>query len=479
MKRKLIYILFGLTAITSSVSLTSCESQLGALPENAKVDGNTVLDAPTARIALNGVYFRFANVSQDNGITQWTNNERLPAQLTGYMMYGYGTGAGAPEDNQMLSSSDIYWSYSYGIINAANSLIGGMDKLPQGRIPTAEREAIEAEARFLRAYGNFKLLTFYGQWFDYSSPYGVLLRYEAVTIGNIPKARSSVAESYTSILQDLDYAILHCPAQHEKYYATLWAARALKARVLMCRGQAGDYAEVIKLTDAIINDSPYRLEPLAKDIFRTKGASSTEVMLSIAPQPNQPAYAYSRSRQFYPGASSLYCATQGLRDLLTADPRQDWMVGSFRKNYANYFFTKYIAEGTVPTVISETYYAIRLTEVHLLKAEALLRNNGSITEAKAILKEIGSHNGLSDFSKLDALTSREDILKYNYQETSKSLVAEDGQEWLCLLRLPLATVTSIRPKLTNIQQYILPVPKSEFADNSKFGEQNPGYNIDL
>ena len=479
MKRKLIYIFLGLACAASSVSIISCESQLGALPENAKVDGNTVLDAATARIALNGVYFRFANVSTSKNITEWTKNERLPAQLAGYMMYGYGTGAGAPEDNQMVSSADTYWLYSYGIINAANSLIGGMDKLPQGRIPAAEREPIEGEARFLRAYGHFKLLTFYAQWFDYASPYGVLLRDQAVTISNTPKARSSVTESYTSILQDLDYAIAHCPAQHEKHYATNWAARALKARVLLCRGQAGDYSEVIKLADAIINEGPYKLEPRAEDIFRNKGASSSEVILSIAPQPNQPAYAYSRSRQFYPGASSLYCATSALRDLLADDPRQDWMIGSFRKNYANYFFTKYIAEETVPTVVSETFYAIRLTEIYLMKAEALLRSNGATAQAKAILKEIGTRNGVSDFSRLDALSSREDLLRYNYEETAKSLVSEDGQEWLCLLRLPLATISSIRPKLINKEQYILPVPTSEFVDNPKFGAQNPGYNIDL
>lgn len=461
------------------MTMTSCESQLGALPENAKVDGNTVLDAATARIALNGVYFRFANVSTIRNITEWSNNERLPAQLAGYMMYGYGTGVGSPEDNQMTTSADTYWLYSYGIVNAANSLIGGMDKLPQGRIAAAEREPIEAEARFLRAYGHFKLLSFYGQWFDLSSPYGVLLRDQPATISNIPKARSTVAESYSSILADLDYAIAHCPAQNEKYYATSWAARALKARVLMCRGQAEDYAEVIKLADAIINEGPYQLEPLAKDIFRSKGASSTEVLLSITPQPNQPAYAYNRSRQFYPGASALYCATEALRNLLADDPRQQWMVGSFRQNYANYFFTKYIAEGSVPTAVSETFYAIRLTEVHLLKAEALLRSGGSVAQAKAILKDIGTHNGVTNFTKLDALTSRQDLLRYHYEETSKSLVSEDAQEWLCLLRLPLATISSIRPKLISKEQYILPVPRSEFVDNPQFGAQNPGYNIDL
>ncbi|HIX53600.1 MAG TPA: RagB/SusD family nutrient uptake outer membrane protein [Candidatus Sphingobacterium stercoripullorum] len=456
-----------------------CESQLGALPENAKVDGNTVLDEATAKIALNGVYYRFANVSASNNITQWTINERLPAQLSGYMVYGYGVGAGAPEDNQMLSSSSTYWQYSYGIINAANSLIGAMNGLPEGRIPQKVHETIEAETRFLRAYGNYKLLSYYSQWFDYDSQFGVLLRDEAVTTGNIAKSRSTVKESYEAILNDLDFAIEHAPKENSKYYATSAAAKVLKARVLISRGQLGDYQEVISLSDEVIAQGEYRLEPLAKDIFRILGEESDEVILSITPQPNQPDYAYSRTRQFYPGASSLYCATEGLNNLLEGDPRQDWMVGSFRPDYANFFFTKYIAEGNNPSVVSETFFAMRLTEVYLLKAEAILRNKGSIDEAKAILKKIGEHNGLQDFSKLESLDDYQELLLYNYHEVSKCLVAEDGQEWLTLLRLPLSTVSQLRPKLTEINQYILPIPNGEFADNPEFGEQNPGYNIDL
>lgn len=479
MNRKITCIIFALAYAVSSLTFTSCESELGALPENAKVDGNTVLDAATARIALNGVYYRFANVSAGDNITQWRNNERLPAQLSGYMTYGYGTGAGAPEDNQMLSSAGQYWMYGYGIINASNSLIHAMDQLPSGRIPQSERELIEGEARFLRAYANFKLLSFYGQWFDHSSKYGVLLRTEPVTISNIAKARSSVAESYQAIVADLDYAIAHSPDKNAKFYATKAAAKSLKARVLMCRAQAGDYAEVIKLADEVINQGDYSLEPLAKDLFRTKGATSPEVILSVVPQPNQAAFYYIRSRQYWPGASSLYCATEGLRNLLAADPRQAWMIGSFRTAYANYFFTKYIAEGSTPTETAETAYAIRLTELYLLKAEAILRNNGAVSDAKTILKNIGTHNGLTDFTILDGLTARADVLRYTYQEVSKCLVAEDGQEWLALLRLPLETVTSLRPKLIGKEQYILPVPKNEFAENPAFGEQNPGYTIDL
>ena len=480
MKTTLKNIIFVLSCAVSTVGFSSCEGELGALPENAKVDGNTILDAPTAKIALNGVYFRFAGVDPGTNITQaWMANERFPSTMAGHMQYGYGYGTGSPELNQLAGYGDTYWIYAYRIVNAANSLIAGMDALPEGRLSTADREVLEGEARFLRAYGHFKLLAFYGQWFDHSSKFGVMLRQEPVTTQNMDKARSSVAESYDAVLTDLDYAIAHCPTENAKHYATTWAAKALKARVLMCRAQTGDYAEVIRLSDDIINNGPYQLEPLAKEIFRTKGANSAEVILCTAPQPNQPVYPYNRSRQFYPGASSLYCATPKFKEILQDDPREAWMIGAYRPNYTNYFFLKYIAEGSAPTEVSETHYAIRLTELHLLKAEAILRSNGDIESAKAILRTIGEHNGLTDFTALNALVSREDVLLYNYFETSKSLVSEDGQDWFCLLRLPLSTITVIRPSLTNIVQYILPIPNSEFQNNSLFGDQNPGYGIEI
>jgi len=46
---------------------------------------------------------------------------------------------------------------------------------------------------------------------------------------------------------------------------------------------------------------------------------------------------------------------------------------------------------------------------------------------------------------------------------------------MALLRLPFATVQQLRPTITNKIQYILPIPKAEFLQNPKTGEQNPGY----
>ena len=39
----------------------ACEDQLNALPGQSKVEGNVILDQKTAEVALNGVYYRFAD----------------------------------------------------------------------------------------------------------------------------------------------------------------------------------------------------------------------------------------------------------------------------------------------------------------------------------------------------------------------------------------------------------------------------------
>ena len=45
----------------------ACEDQLNALPGQSKVEGNVILDQKTAEVALNGVYYRFADGGDDRG----------------------------------------------------------------------------------------------------------------------------------------------------------------------------------------------------------------------------------------------------------------------------------------------------------------------------------------------------------------------------------------------------------------------------
>ncbi|WP_207531793.1 RagB/SusD family nutrient uptake outer membrane protein [Desertivirga arenae] len=467
-----------LLLLTGSIG---CESELSAPPKNAKVEGNTILDQATSQIALNGAYYNFANATATRA--NWQQHQLLPATLAGYL--GYGLGTGKLEENRNETAASYYWDESYKAINAANGVISGVELLPDNKFTGSKKKEILAEAKFIRAYSHFKLLSFYGEWFNQNSTKGVLLRDKLSTLENVQKKRSTVKESYDFILSDLDEAISNAPDINPNHYATKWAAMALKMRVLINRGSASDYETVIALADQIIDSGKYQLETNYQDIFRKNGLASKEVILGIKPQASQASDNYSKSRQYWPGASALYVAKKALKDLYFGDPRGSWIIGS-PNPYSTYspntnYFTKYQQEGLSASVLSETDYAIRLSEVYLLKAEAIVRSGGSLTSARSLLHLVQSKSGIMattnniPYLAAEAADTADKLLMELYKETAKNLVAEDGSEWMALLRLPFNLLRQLRPTITSQNQFILPVPVTEFINNPAFGEQNSGY----
>lgn len=465
--------------VVSVSILASCNKQLNEPPADALTNLTAVSDQQSAQVVLNGAYYRFANVNTNN-ITDWTYHELSGGMLTG--MLGYGGGAAADETNNNVSSSYVppLWTDAYSLINAANGLISGVNKLPATTFTGSRKNQMLAEAQFLRAYADFKILMFFSEWNNLSSKNGVLLRTQLSTIDNGQQTRSTVADSYNAIINDLDFAIKNGPTSNPNYYMNRWSAMVLKMRVLMCRAQTGDYAQVMSLADSVIQKSPYTLEPNLKDIFYTKGLSSNEVILGIKPQANQENSYYILSRAYYPGASNIFCCRKAFKDLLANDPRGSWMVGDtlqFNPTPNTNFFTKFIPNGTSPTQASETCYAIRLTEVYLLKAEAILRSGGSTADAKTLIKTIMSKAGVTDFSAVNNANDANSLLLQNYYEVLRNLTGEDGIEWMTLLRFPLGTIIQLRPTITANTQLYFPVPLSELNYNKLFGAQNTGYGL--
>lgn len=467
------------------VCFYACKKDLSAPPQNAKVDGNTILDQATAQIALNGVYYNFANATTIK--TSWQMHEIIPASFAGYIQNGLGP---SPMDlNQTYTyttPTQGYWLECYKTLNAANGLIKGVTALDDNKFTNNRKKSIIAEAHFLRAYAHFKLLNFYGEWYKPDSKLGILLRDETSSLSNISKARSSVKDSYDFIINDLDDAIANAPATNVNYYVTKWAAMALKMRVLICRAAAGDYTLIINLANTIIQNSPYTLEAKQEDIFHSKGLSSSEIILGIKPQSLQATAPYSKSLQYYPIASSLYVASLSLKNIYANDPRLNWMIGTATPNTAKYapnttYFMKYILQGGIPTTVSESDYPLRLTEVYLLAAESIVRSGGDMAAAKTLVHTIQSKAAITatvnntNYLAVESANTTDLMLFEIYKETVRSMVAEDGSEWNALLRLPLTTVMQIKPTITSQNQYILPIPANEFLYNPLFGDQNPGY----
>jgi hypothetical protein len=458
--------------------LWSCKKELNVYPTTSEVDGNVIVDTKSATTVLNGVYYRFANGGVDNNLVptvMWTDVNEIPAsELCGSLTNSSGDdGVYSLTINSQNSVTAAIWSYGYQIVNAANGFLKNV--APVTTIPPATKNQMIAEAKFLRAFGETELLLYFGQYYDPSSKYGIILRDEFVSATNINLPRSTVAQTYAAILADLDAAIPALPkANTQIYYANASAAKLLEARLLINRGAAGDYAKVISLTSDVITNGGFALEDSVKDVFLTKGFSSKEVILGVQPYVTE-TYKY-QENQFY----GQYPVSDSFVSLVgPTDGRNQWV---FRPDDGGtesgplVELTKYYSGATatpVQTPLSENCYAFRLTEAYLLKAEAITLSGGDLSTAKALLKTIEGHAGVKDFSDVDAATSATQLQALVVKEEIKNFFSEDGQDWFALRRLGISgsqpninAIATIQPAATKVNQLILPIPNTEITTNS-------------
>jgi len=472
MKHKNIKLLFTLFIACLTVA---CNKQLNVYPTTSEVDGNVIVDTKSASTVLNGVYYRFANAGVDNNSIPsvlWTNtNETLPSELSGGLTNSSGADGFYNFTFTALSTGGVtgIWSYGYALVNAANGFLKNV--APVTTIPDATKTQMIAEAKFLRAFGNEELLLYYGQYYDVTSSYGIILRDEFVDANNINLPRSGVSAAYTSILADLDAAIAGLPALNTQiYYANVSAAKLLKARVLINRGSSGDYAQVISLTNDVITNGGFTLEANLKDIFWTKGFTSKEVILGIQPYSTE-TYKF-RQNQYY----NQYPVSAAFKTLLANDPRNQWVYQPYTlRGTVIGQLTKYYSgspSAILQTPLSENCYAFRLTEAYLLEAEAITLSNGDLAQAKTLLTTVMGHAGLTDFTAVNNATTAAALQVLVVQEEMKNFVAENGADWFALRRLPFATIKTMQPYITTVNQLILPIPNTEIITNGQI-IQNP------
>ena len=132
----------------------------------------------------------------------------------------------APSNSVM---SDV-WSGSYRMINRANLVLS---KAPGITDNTALRDRLVGEAKFLRAWAYFELVSQWGDVPVYTDP---------ITSSVDFKGKSPAADIYTLIINDLTDATAKLPASYgssDNGRATKWAAYTLLGKVQM---QKGDYA---------------------------------------------------------------------------------------------------------------------------------------------------------------------------------------------------------------------------------------------
>ncbi len=261
-----------------ALAFTSC-SLIGSLDDlridYVYTDETVISDAASAENALAGIYASWKSF----GNCAFFTNQALRA---GTIRYANIVGYDEFQINQLTddnTSLEQFYTGQYFIINGANSFI---EALGDGRQITGlsdeRKEEMLSEAYFLKALSEHYLLCTFGQFYDQTSEYGIVIP-DGPVRESITKARSTVADSYDVILSDLDKAV-NAPEYPAVGHAGRYAVMLLRAKVLLNAGRYQDAAltagNLIQAKDADLAGSfldpfaaPYESSEILFDLYCT------------------------------------------------------------------------------------------------------------------------------------------------------------------------------------------------------------------
>jgi starch-binding outer membrane protein, SusD/RagB family len=139
------------------------------------------------------------------------------------------------------------WRGAYRMINKANVVL---EKAPDVTDNVSLRDRLIGEAKFLRAWAYFELVSQWGDVPVYTEPINSPTEY---------KGKSPAAEIYTLIISDLTDAVAKLPLSYSAAdlgRATKGAANTLLGRVQM---QKGDYGAAKTALLAVVNSNQYNI----------------------------------------------------------------------------------------------------------------------------------------------------------------------------------------------------------------------------
>ena len=366
-----------------------------------------------------------------------------------------------------------FWSFGFGAINRINVVMKGIAGNPNVISSTLANQ-YQAEGRFLRALSYFYLVTLYGKkpyTFDNGASPGLPLRLKAETNpDNASLERSSVAQVYNSIIEDLNFAEANLPLTYGNTNDTNVvrahrnAAIALKTKVYLSMGK---YAEVVTEANKLVPAAApfqapggirHKLEPVFLTVFRAPYTSLESIfsfpMTNLSSPLTQNGLALYHNTEYELNPAAII----GDAGWLTADARRALIVTSGGKKRYQKFNSD--NENYIPI--------IRYAEVLLNLAEALVRTTNSVdARAIALLNAVRQRSDPSVTFSTANFANSAALLSTILNERRIELLGE-GQRSIDILRQGIAIpakgpVLAVPP---TSKAYVWPIPQDELLYNN-------------
>lgn len=463
------------------VMVSSCRKELLSPVPQTSITDVTAFDTP-GRVAnqINSLYGAFKSGTFFGGRAQIAGEirgEEYINETTNLV-----TGADVWTLNPTGTSANFVknmWAQAYYVINLCNLFIEGMDAKGTSVVGATLSNNYLGEARMIRAMCYFKLLEHYARPYadgNGSKP-GVPLRLTGIkSSGFSALARSTVAEVYTQILADLDFAEANLPSSYATAILNTTrghknTAIAFKSRVYLAMQ---DYTRVISEANKLVaqNTAPFSattgvahaLQANIVNVFRTPYTTSESIFsmpmtATAGDNPgtqNQLGFYFAKSTgngEFSLNPSGIIANT----GWLATDTRRTFNAVVSAKPYLN---LKYNA----PAPFTDYAPIIRYSEVMLNLAEALARTNAGVNaRALALVNAVRQR---SDATTTLAPATQADLINAILLERRIEFLGE-GLRNLDLMRL-LQTIPakgSVAAKAASEQGYIWPISADELSLN--------------
>ncbi len=421
-----------------------------------------IRDAATAEVVLIGIYTRFRKEGFQTlpQLSSYWGVSGVPLSTINNLQEVY---ANSPTLSNPLITN-LYLN-CYSVVSQVNSFNTRLRELSIGAINDTDKNTLLGESAFLKASAYFYALRFFGQHWDLSSDFGIVLRPEDSANNSSAFPRSSVQESYDVILEDLDFAIANASGNGgPNYRASKEAAQALKAKVLLFMG---NYSEAATLAKTVLTSTSKSFAPNYTAMFKSQ---TTSPEIFFAPYIDYVEDPFSSFRPV-----NLSNSTYENQAITAGDPRLNtqkfWNQYDNNNGPGNY----------TPPFFRSTNAHLRLPELYLIHAEAAARA-GSAVDAAALASLNASRTraavGLAPLVAGVDITTKAELLEAIRKEKLFELFSEQGEPFLDIVRYHYhgdLDGTGIKTTLNSEHLFIFPIPLAELVPAQGVVEQNPGY----
>ncbi|RYF24132.1 MAG: RagB/SusD family nutrient uptake outer membrane protein [Flavobacteriales bacterium] len=485
-----------------SVCLTGCKKFLEENPESLIASKDFYNSNAEALAGVNGVYAAMRPDVTGNIDAVWLAEVTTDDGALG----GTAVGERVELDNLVYSSQHAFiqriWNTAYTVINRANNVIAGVDSVT---ITPSVCRRVHAEAKFLRAMYNFRLVQLFGD---------VPLLLEPASSTNLFPSRAPKAAVYDQIINDLKYAELNLDNKYTYTdvvnggRATKGAAKALLGNVyaVMAGFPINDSSKwqlaADKLNEVITNKATYGFDIMSsyKDIFdNTKKATNTENIFYYRGTSGVSASLLAYTRLFYSFyqftfvvpttevVNTLY-EPADLRKTVSMAKKSGSTIVPITNATGLPIIGKYLDANVSNTVDTPNDYPIlRYSDVLLLYAESLIEIGGTanLNNALAIINNVRRTHGGTAIPLL-TYTDQDNLRQTLRLERRRELLFESQRRYdlirwnifVPVMKAHLAAQNS-KPIATydyvNANTLLLPLPYSDYVANANLRPQNPGY----